>query len=159
MSETRKQLEEWLAEANELRWERTLGVYGDSPAELHQSLLHVRSNLDRLERILADLMRMRARVANLEADHQAAFDDAWNKAVGSASLGRGFDDPAPRERYAAYSDKTTTEQFELRRTQRAVRDIQVVLEIVRTYHRGLDSLRRDIGTRMSILTFESSLER
>lgn len=147
-----------VTEAASHRWDVKIDDIGDSPSELYEGIVKLRGHQDRIEQIVVDLMRLRGRVSQAVSDRKALVDDGWdNEVVGATTF--KISDPAPRERYAHYNLKVMSKTVELRKAQKALGDVETALEIVRMYHRGIDSTRREFEARIRALTYETRLER
>lgn len=115
--------------------------------------------MDRVEAILADIVRVRARTAQEVADRRAALNDHWNDIASKSKVGFAYGDAAPRERYARYSQETIPEERALRRAEKLDREVGAAQEIVRTFHRGLEGVRRDLDLRIRLISLAGQLER
>lgn len=152
-----EQLAAWITEAHELRYEIGPGHQGETLLEIHAKLIVARGNLDRLEEILVNIIRLNGKLKQAVADAKGKLDDAWDKAANGKNIGFSFDGPAPRERYAEYNLRTVHETVEARQAEKVQRQVDTALDVVRTWHRGLDSARRDLETRIRLISLESSL--
>lgn len=158
MSDLPQQLAEKVAEALKLR-EAAYPSDGYSTKELHDHLVRVRASLDRVEGLQTDLVVLKGKVANKHAILKANYEDAWGASATSRRQSFSSDYSSAKERdahhdLAAMKDKVALRQFEV-----VVRDVDTALEVVRTCHRGLDATRRDIDTRIRLLSVETQLER
>jgi len=152
-----EQVAAWVTEAHELRFEIAPGDQTQTLTEIHSLLLAARGNLDRIEEILVSLVRMNGKAKQAVADHQNALGDAWDQQAGGRNVSFSFSDPAPRERYAQYNQRTIHETVEARQAERVHRQMETSLEAVRIMYRGLDSARRDLETRIRLISLESAL--
>lgn len=153
-----EKVSQMLTEAATLRESVQGGEITDSPTEMHGRLLSIRAVLDRVEFMVTTLARLRVKVVQIVEDRQNAYDDAYATIVNKpgqhvAEFSTG------REREAKYSLGTIEERLALRKAQRLDREVAGALEYVRTLHRGIDGTRRDLDTRIRLITLETALER
>lgn len=125
-----------------------------SPADLHDRLLLCRHVTDQLEEEMAGLIMFMAKVNQAVADRKGEIEDAEIAAK------------VPKEEFASARDKgvmlnaaTISARIKLRKAERMQREMASTLEYVRTLHRGADSTRRDVETRLRAVTLTSHLER
>jgi hypothetical protein len=157
-SDLDQKLSEYVGEAADLRFGLPEWTPEDPPTALHAQLLLTRQALDRVEWLQARILTIKGRVDQAHADRKAALDDKWNREATSRKIGFQWGDAAPRERYAQYSLKTVNETVELRKIEALSRRVDTALELVRMYRFGLDSNRRDLDTRIRLLSIEGRLE-
>lgn len=149
-----EKLSEHITTAYEIR--RTVSDHDmpDDPEGLYEWLKRVRAAQDRVEFLLADVLLIRSRVERLKGLTAAEVEDAE-----IANTGRANDYTSARDRGIEINTKTLTQRKAHRTTTDAMIEAQAAVEIVRTYHRGIDGTRRDIDTRLRAITVISSLER
>jgi len=133
-----------------------------APHEVHEHLLDVRRRLDRVEHLLALGLRVRAMahrgVARSTADAEEAWDDAILR-VRSAPVRRGDEYSSARERAAEANLATIEARRAVRAAQDAASHCDEAVDVLRTLHRGLDSVRQDTLAVLRLMQFESHLER
>lgn len=117
---------------------------GGTPQEVLDSLIRVRRRLDRVEFLLASVIRLRGMAARAAEATRAELDDQWDrKSVENRRRGGVNDFSGAKERYA----DVNVALFDQRREVRAAEDLKSradeAEQIVRTAHRGLDALRYD----------------
>lgn len=129
------------------------------PHVLHDTLVYVRANLDRLEVVLGQAMDLKHATAMEARRQEQAEQDAWDDEADKArKQGRGEYEGA-QERYAYWRLKTR-DQRALARQAREEADVAADCEAkVRLMYRGLDSARQDLHARLRAVAFESALER
>lgn len=129
------------------------------PRLLIVSLSAVRARLDRIEAILAVLIRAKARAGRAAKVARYTADDAWNEASVAGRTGRRQEYVGAKEHYADIGLATLSEQRQARAAERLSDYAAECLDVVRLIHRGLDSSRQDLNVIMRTLAFESYLER
>jgi hypothetical protein len=107
---------------------------------------------------LSRIILLKGRVDQAVADRKDAHDDRWNAEATSGKVGFAYGDAAPRERYAKYASKTVNEKIALRKAEMLSRQVDTAMELVRMYRFGLDSIRRDLDTRIRLMSIEGRLE-
>lgn len=125
----------------------------DGPVELHIALVQHRKALDSLEAVVARTGRWKAHADRLVAERLEALDDAELNAT------RLKDD------YSSALEKNMhirTQSLEQRVAHRkAVRfrdEVAEVHQYVTTLYRGLDGSRRDLDTRLRLISLQTQLE-
>lgn len=151
-------IESWLTEARTLRSHLDRPDVTDGPNALRRQIVQARSTLDRVEEIVARLIRLRGRVHDQLLVAQYALEDAEARAMGERQIAFG-EYSTKKERYAWLASETRAELEFLRPTQRLYDSIDAALDEARLIHRGVDAVRRDIDTRLRVMTFERQLER
>lgn len=160
--EIRDRLDAYLREALELRFAGEHPNPGAGPAAVLASLLDVRVRLDRVEELLVQTLRIRAR-ARSAADHaEAVAADAWDRSVDgarSAPVVRGDEYSSAKERYAA----ANLAVLDLRIAGRSAQDLagacESAVDVLRLTHRGLEGVRHDYLAIIRSQQFESTLDR
>lgn len=124
---------------------------------LYEELRKTRNGLDRLEVLLSDSMRLKALAETQK--NKATWD------VEDAEI-RVSEQKVPKADYQSARDagvtlnaKTLTERKVLRKATEAFTEAQTAVDIIRNFHRGLDSRRRDIDLAMKATTFVSAYEK
>ncbi len=152
----------YLAEASLLRGESLVPNSGAAPIELQDHLLDVRRRLDRVEHLLATVVRLTARAerAATALKHEAAddWDEAALKTL-SAPVRRGDEYTSAKERAAQANLATITAQRRAREATEAVSHCKEAETVLRLTHNGLNDTRHDTLALLRLLTFESHLER
>jgi len=129
----------------------------DSPMALHATLLDVRARYDRVEAILAQMMERHGRTRALLHEAREAADDAWDAAATSKRT-NALDYMAGRERVAHVNVENLAERRRVRALERIEMILDSAVQQARLAHRGLDTVRRDLDTRIRLLTLETRLE-
>lgn len=126
----------------------------DGPAELHEALIAHRRALDSMEPCVVALQRMHSRARDAATECRHKLEDAETKAS------------ALRDEYTTAKEKdihirtqTVEERVALRRAERSREVFWDALEIGRIRHRGLNDSRRDLETRIRLISLTTSLER
>lgn len=148
-----------VGEAYTLRDSVVVGSGSQSLGELHSDLLNARGALDRLERIVADLTKLRGRAQEAAASTGGVLEDRIDHFIlhpGNTKVGDDF--RTGREREAEWRIRTVEEQVAQRKSKRLLRDVETALDICKGLHRGADSARQDINTLIRAVSVETRLE-
>lgn len=132
------------------------------PQAILDSLVRVRRRLDRVEYLLAQVVRLRGTASRSLDVVQAEADDAWDRHVVEqrrAPVRRGDDFTGPREKYAEASVATMEQKIAAREAQEISSKAVEAEQIVRTLYRGLDALRYDHIAVLNGLNVLHQLER
>lgn len=148
-------LKKALQEANELRKSvHHDGMPTEGPADLHDQLLRHRKAMDRLEEHLAVVGRVRAGVDRMVSAAQDVLDDAEAQAT------------QLKEEYSTALEKnshirlqTLDQRIVLRKAVRRRSEVVEVHEFIKVMHRGVDASRRDLDSRIRLITLQGSLEK
>lgn len=152
----RKKLNAVVTDAYEVRQTLTSDSYNgdtETPESLYDALKYTRHVTDRLEHGLVQALLLKARIDKLNASARADVEDAEV----SVSLSRN-DFVSSRERNIEVNAKTMSQRRIVRQTTDLLTDATSVVESVRVMHRGADSHRREIDTRLRAITLKTSLE-
>ena len=142
-------------EAKELRESVVEPKQTDSVSTMHASLLAARRALDRLEAIVADVGRLRARARARVAEAKDEFDEATIQAMQKSKIGEYSSAEERRMTYKAAS----FDQFRaLRQAEKQEALISEVYDYCYMRYRGLDGARKDLDTRIRLITLQTSLE-
>lgn len=162
LSEVEARLSDLVREALELRGGVSLPGPQAGPSDVIKSMSDTRRALDRVEFLLNQGVRAKARVSRLNASAVAAFDDAWDSASkgtrGNLLANRGGDYSGPRERYAEANLAAFNELRDKRQAERMLSVAVEVETVLRNCHRGLDSLRADHHALLRAFNVQSVLE-
>jgi hypothetical protein len=154
-----ERLGDMVREAYELRDSIRVSGGDQSLGELHQSLVNARGSIDRIERIVADLTRLRGRAQAAYATTDEALDDRIDAVISKPSRTQiGDDYRTGREREAEWRLRTVDEQISARQSKRKLRDVETALDVCRTLHRGAESARQDLNTLIRAVSVETRLE-
>lgn len=156
-----------VGEAVILRFDTPSPSFDADPAEILTALQDVRRRLDRVEELYANSMRVKAQAQRDRAVCQALADDAWDTAITGARTGRRTvavintrdEFVSAKERDAEANLATVEHRRKARQADDAYTAIAANVEVLRTIHRGLDSVRHDLLTVLRTLAFESTLDR
>lgn len=148
-----------IVEAEKLRFGVSAGSPADSLTEVHDALVHVRANQDRIEELLATLLRAQADVRREVIDRRSVVDDKWDQQATRKSVGFGFDDAAPRERYAQYNQAIIDDRRALRRAEKLQGQVDLAVELLKLFHKGLEGVRWTLNTRLTAMSTATRLER
>ena len=133
------------------------GIGEGSPAELHKQLVKNRQAMDRAETFVAQLARLHSRAQIAEQDLAGELEDAEAKALKQAGAAEEFS--TAKERNARLNVLTIDHRIALRKATRQRAEISEVLEYARTLYRGMEASRRDVETRLRMITLEGGLDR
>jgi len=133
-----------------------------TPSEVLAGLQDIRRRIDRVEELLSQVMRARARAQRAATLAQAEADDAWDEAirrVRSAPLQAGGEYSSARERHAEANLAILDRRHAARRAAELAHQCDEATDVIRLAHRGLDGVRQDCLAILRALAFESHLER
>lgn len=150
-------MEKAMRECTDLRNSLGDDSIDEGPAQLHEKLLKARKALDRTEYHVAHLGKLHARVSIVVDQRRGFVEDGEAEAM--EKLGKADDFSTAREKNARLTLATLDLHRSLRRAERLKAECLLALDYCRTLHRGLDSTRRDLDTRIRLLTMQTSLER
>jgi hypothetical protein len=157
LPELAPQLAALVLEAGKLRKLEPPDV-GDGPSRLHQQLVWARAALDRVEEIVAQLIALHGRVRHAVLSARHDLEEAENKAYGSRAV--SFDQfDTGRQRSAWVGQRTLAERERAHRVDLLENDVSAALEEVKLVRWGIDGVRRDVQTRVQIMSIERSIER
>lgn len=129
-----------------------------SPMDVVAHLVQARGSLDRIEGILMSLMRLRERAFAESRLAEARAEEKWDEAsAGRQSSKRDYE--GPRERYADNNLAALSERRQARAAKDRAEYLQTAVEVVRTAHRGADSVRNDLHAVLRAATFDRTYER
>ena len=154
-----KLIAEHLTRAEEVRKTLSLkdfAVETDSPESLIGNLRRARAVVDNLEYILCAVLVLKTKADRFKAAASDAVEDAE---VAVADPGTRQDYVTARDRNIAVNAMTITQRRALRKATVLAVEAAAAVDIVRTMHRGADSHRRDIETRLRAVTLITTLER
>ncbi len=154
-------LDDAVTEAIKLRADAGLAGTLD-PVELSATLRDVRGRQDRIEELLRNTMRLRARIQRAAQLKQHALDDATDTALHErrgAAVTPGGEFSSARERTAEANLVTIDLRFAARDAQQLAHRCDEAVEVLRLTHRGLDGVRQDVHALLRATAFESHLER
>ena len=158
------QLEDMVNEAVELRFSSEGLPAGQvTPAMAQEVLLDTRKRLDRVEELLVRVLRLRGRAKQISESRKHEVADAWSKALNdianSPQRKTGYDYSSAKERYSEADLSVIDLRMKEREATEFADQTQTAYDVIRTCHRGLDTLRGDCVAYLRSLQFESSLER
>lgn len=133
-----------------------------APAAVIELLADARQRLDRVEALLAAVIRIRARAHRAANAAKADASDAWDKAAmrrRASSVQRGDEFYSARERDAEANLASLDLIHTHRRAAELAHHCDEAHDVIRLHHRGLDSFRQDLHAVMRAMTFEHHLER
>lgn len=133
-----------------------LGSSTDSPQTLFENLAKARHVVDRLESLLCQAVLLKAQAERYRASCQAAVEDAEVEQIGPT---RANDYTSARDRGIEINTKTIGPRRVLRQAAMLYTEAVASVTVIQTMHRGADSHRRDIETKLRAITLTTSLER
>lgn len=128
-----------------------------SPEDLHERLLTSRKVVDALEFQLVKALMAKSRADRLKAQCSADVEDA-EIAVSPTSTD-DFAYLSGRQRDIDINGKTIVVRRAFRRAATLASDAYYLVEEVKTLHRGADSYRREVDTRLRAVSLTTALER
>lgn len=129
----------------------------DDPVSLHEQLVKNRAAMDRAETFVAQLGRVHSRAQIAQQDLEGELEDAEAKALQDA--GQAEEYSTAKERNARLAVRTIDQRIALRKVSRQRAEISEALEFARTLYRGMEASRRDVETRLRMITLQTGLDR
>lgn len=126
------------------------------------TLADVRQRLDRVDTLLSNTIRLRARAYRMLATVKAEAEDAWDAAAmkrRAAPVQRGDEFYSAREREAEANLATLDKRIGVRKATEVAHLCDEAHDVIRIHHRGLDRVRADVLALLRAAQFESHLER
>lgn len=154
-SELNPKLAALAIEANTLRELPGVSSESEGISDLHGRLVRTRQAQDRLEAIVADIGRVRSRVRLMVSDAKDAYDDAKITAMQRNRIGEYT---SAEERSLTLKAASFDEYRILKQAERKEAEVTEVFDYCQLKYKGLDSARRDIDTRIRLISLQSSLE-
>lgn len=159
--------EQHLAEAESLRYTGGLPDASLGSGEVLSRLAVIRTRLDRVDELLAEVSRFRTGARVLLKEATARVDDKWAERVaGSTATSRrkgsfvgSGEMEGPRERYARADVAVVGDRMLARRRERVMDAVGDAVEAITRVHRGLDSVRFDLHAMLKLFSVEHRLER
>jgi hypothetical protein len=155
-------LDGYLREAIELRMLAELPALSSSMVDIQGALLDARQRQDRVEELMRNAMRIKARAQRSATAATLTADEAWDQAAVSnrtAPVQRGEEYMSGKERHA----HANLAVLDLRRAARAAQELAHICEeavdVLRTVYWGVSGVRDDIRELLRTTAFESHLER
>lgn len=152
--ETGKQ---WLTEVTELRRVKVPDASA-SLSDVHETLVEVRGNLDRVEEIYAQAMALRSATRARAGELADSAEEKLDRAV-SDRAARARDFEGTRERLAQASIDALEERRAARSAQRLDATAESFEKRIRLHYYGLVGLREELTYRLRHVSWESSLDR
>lgn len=144
-----------VVEARELREAVSQSKETDSVSTMHANLLAGRRSLDRLEAIVAEVGRLRARAKISVSDAKDAYEEAMIAVMQKTRIGEYT---SADERRMTYKAACFDEYRTLRKAEKYEAAIAEVYDYCLMRYRGLDSSRKDLDTRIRLISLQSALE-
>ena len=155
----------WVAEALELRHGSAgdpkgsiRGVSADSPGEVMDLLLRVRSRSDRVDELLSKVTQAKFRAKRAKDEAAFSAEKAVMEATRVHSTKR-VEFSSGRERESEAKLDSFNELRVAHQADRLVSITSEAYEVINQIHWQLDSIRKDLRANLHALQFESSLER
>lgn len=130
----------------------------DDLVNLYEELRLTRNGLDRLEVLLNDSIRLRARVENMKSVRQGNLEDAEIK-VSTQQKSPKNEFQSARDAGVSLNAKTISERRDLRQITEAFTEVKATVDIIKNFHYAMNGRRRDLDAAMKISTFVSAYER
>lgn len=148
-------LESMCTEAEELRHSVSEPSTEETLTDLHDRLVRTRQAQDRIEGILAKLIRLRGKSRRTVRTAKGDLDEKLNTVIRGS---RVVEYSTAREREAVYDLGCFQQKRGLLITERMLAEVEMAHEFVSLLHRGIDGSRRDIDLRIRVVSLESRLE-
>lgn len=157
MSDVLTTVQEWVKQALELRYSRTLPAVEEGLQGSLHALLDCRQALDRVEELLSKAQRLRAELSRQENAARTLYDDAWDqRSRETAKTAREY--VSAKERHADISLDVMALAISARQKATLLSHVDEAESVIRLTHRGLDGLRMDIHRMMGAYSHQSYVE-
>lgn len=123
---------------------------------LYKKFMEFRNGLDRLENLLNQAIRIKAKVDNMYAEACYNIEDAEVELVDKK---KSNDYQSSRDRSIEINAATITERRASRRLSKLLTEARATVQVISNHHKGLESSKRDLETRMRALSFISPYEK
>jgi plasmid stabilization system protein ParE len=148
------QLAAFCNEAAELRASPGPSDINETLPDLHARLVRSRQAQDRIEEILGLIIRLRG----VTRKRARACKDELEDKLGRVIRGtKTAEYSTAREREAAYEVGAFEEKRAWRAAEKMLANVEMAYEFVQLKHRGIDTARRDIETRVRIVSLDGRL--
>jgi hypothetical protein len=122
---------------------------------LYYKFKEFRNGIDRLEGLLNQAIRIKAKADNLYAESCYNIEDAEVELVGKKTN----DYQSSRDRNIEINAATITQRRASRKVEKLRTEARATVQVVGNHHRGLEGSRRDLEVRLRALSFISPLEK
>ncbi len=150
-------------EAEEHRYVFGLPNMAAGSGEVLSRLADVRTRMDRVEGLLAEVARFRTGTRVLLKAATARVDDKWAERVANTPGGKratfGEQVEGPRERYARADVYVVGDRMDARRRERVMDAVQDSYDAIERVRRGLDAVRFDLHAMLRLFSSEHRLDR
>lgn len=129
----------------------------DDVVALYEELRRTRNGLDRLDVLLGNSIRLKAKAENLKAKCAGDVEDAEIEV--SEQKSNKSDYQSARDSGVALNAKTIGQRRKLRQATEAYVEVLAAVDIIRGFYRNLDSRRLDLTSGLKIVSFISVYEK
>ncbi len=166
-TEVEQRVQDWVKEALDLRFkdagdpEGPLNAleYDTMPTVMNALLLRVRQRSDRVDQLLMNVTRARARAKRVKATAIFNAEIAYDTAMQANANKRTREFVTAAERNADAALDSLTQKRVAHHAQRAVDVTEEAYEVIKGVHWQLDAIRKDLRAAIHQLQFEAGLER
>jgi hypothetical protein len=130
----------------------------DDPQSIHELLVACRHTTDQFEIALVKALALRRQAESELALAKAEVEEAEVSSSGEIRKESGMYASA-KEKTVEFSLRTLEQRREQRKATEHYQQACYVVETLRLLHKGVDTTRQDIGTRLRAITLTTSLER
>jgi len=123
--------------------------------DLYLRFKQFRNGLDRIENLLNQSIRIKAKADNMYAESCYDIEDAEVQLVDKKTQ----DYQSSRDRSIEINAATITERRASRRLSKLLTEARATVQVISNHHKGLESSKRDLETRMRALSFISPYEK
>ena len=131
---------------------------GDDPQSIHELLVACRHTTDQFEIALVKALALRRQAESELALAQAEVEEAEVSSANEVRKDTGLYASA-KEKTVEFSLRTLEQRREQRKAQEHYRQACYVVDTLRLLHKGVDTTRQDVSTRLRAITLTTSLER
>lgn len=155
----RAQCDQWAQAAMALRFDPDRWpVSAASPSDVKDALVQVRSRLDQLEGLLANVISFKGATAAQARDLEQQADDAWDDQAEAERRRPRPEYQGSKERYAYWNLATRVERGRARQAREMSDYARSTFDVIRLVYDGLNETRRDLVTRLGHARWETHME-
>jgi hypothetical protein len=148
-----------IEQAVKLRAGCSLPAVDAGPQEVHQSLLTVRSALDRVDEIFRQVILLRGKTRRAKVDADLTLDVSWAE-TSSRQRAKGIPEySSARERQSDVDLSVLEQRRAATAARHSLEKAQDAFDVVKLERDALDGIRRDHHSILAAMRSESSLER
>lgn len=149
--ELQTNLEQYIEDTIEARFDFAVPGFDAGPVELHRALVEVQEVLTVIERFLSNSVRAKAALDRKQASVKMVWQEAWDRALSNSNKKLSFGDyTTGKEKASEANLSTLNEARSLRQIEEVQSFAHEAVEVIRLHYYGLDKVRQDIRKRLDM---------